>query len=191
MAPPLDSKRAPPPDPPYAGNRVSKPKPASGKSSRANAAKTHLLLKTVDASPKGVANEKVPSEGLGSTDYSYESDDSMEAATDDRRDLEHIREDFPAPSGSTQITADAKTPSPSYNSSSKSQGSTASLMGAIKGLFDLTYDYLKNLEIQHPGIGSDYLTLIADGPSRAMRGERVYLYLSKIEPTRKHPVEET
>ncbi|POS82451.1 hypothetical protein EPUL_006119, partial [Erysiphe pulchra] len=185
------SKRALPPDPPDAGNRVSKPKPTSGKSSRANAAKTHLLLKTVDASPKGVANEKVPSEGLGSTDYNYESDDSMESTTDDRRDLEHMREDFPALPRSTQITADAKTPSPSYNSSSKSQGSAASLMGAIKGLLDLTNDYLKNLEIQHPGIGSDFLALIADGASRAMRGERVYRDLSKIEPTRKHPTEET
>ncbi|POS84869.1 hypothetical protein EPUL_003553 [Erysiphe pulchra] len=163
MAPPLGSKRALPPDPPDAGNCVSKPKPTSGKSSRANTAKTHLLLKTVDACPKCVANEKVPSEGLGSTDYSYESDDSIESATDDRKDHEHLREDFPALPGSMQITVDAMTPSPSYNSSSKSQESAASLMGAIKGLLDLTNDYLKTLEIQYLGIGSDFLAFIADG----------------------------
>ncbi|KHJ35962.1 putative effector protein [Erysiphe necator] len=191
MAPPLGSKRALPPDPPDAGNRVSKPKPTSGKTSRTNVAKNHLLLKTVDASCKGVAIEKVPSEGQGSTDHSYESDDSMESAIDDRRDHEHLGEDFPALPRNTLTTAEAKIPSPSNNSSSKSQGSAASLMGAIKGLLDLTNDYLKNLEIEHPGIGPDFLALIADGASRAMRGERVYRDLSRIEPTQKHPVQET
>lgn len=59
-------------------------------------------------------------------------------------------------------------------------------MGVIKGLLNLTNDYLESLEIQHPGIRSDIFTLIADGASHAMRGERVYCDLSKIEPTGKH-----
>ncbi|KHJ32559.1 hypothetical protein EV44_g4019 [Erysiphe necator] len=88
------------------------------------------------------------------------------------------------------VLADAKTPSPSNNSSSKGQGSAASLMGAIKELLDLTNYYLENLEIQYSGIGSDLLALIADGVSRAMRGERVYRDLSKIKNTHKHPVPE-
>ncbi|KHJ32863.1 putative effector protein [Erysiphe necator] len=191
MAPPLSSKSALSPDPPDAGNRVSKPKPTSGKTSRTHVAKNNPLLKTVDASCKGVAIEKVPSEGQVSTDHSYESDDSMESVIDDRRDHEHIGQDFSALPRKTQTTADVKTPSPSNNSSSKSQGSAASLMGAIRGLLDLTNDYLKNFEIEHPGFGSDFLGLIADGASRAMRGERVYRDLSKIEPNLKHPVQET
>lgn len=100
------------------------------------------LLKTVDASLIGVANKKVHSEGQGSTYYCYDSDDSIVPVTDDRRDHKHVREDFPELPGSTQITIDAKTPSPSYNSSSKGQRSAASVVGAIKRLLNLTNDYL-------------------------------------------------
>ncbi|KHJ35140.1 hypothetical protein EV44_g3862 [Erysiphe necator] len=130
MAPPLASKRALPSEPPDARNRVSKPKPKSGRISRAAAAKTHLLLATGDAFEKGVTNPRV-----------------------------------------------------SHNSSVDSQQGVASLMEAIKGLLDLTNDYLKNLEIQHPGIGADFLALLADGASRAMRGERVYCSVPKPVPT--------
>ncbi|POS84518.1 hypothetical protein EPUL_002104 [Erysiphe pulchra] len=49
-------------------------------------------------------------------------------------------------------------------------------MGVIKGL-DLTNQYLQILDIEHPGIGVDSLALLADGASRAMRGERVYASL--------------
>lgn len=81
--------------------------------------------------------------------------------------------------GGTQLIADARTPSPSINSGSKFQGSTSSHMGVIKGLLDLTNDYLKNLAIQHPGTGSDFLSLIADDASRAMLRMYVYCDLSK------------
>lgn len=64
-------------------------------------------------------------------------------------------------------------------------------MEAIKGLLDLTDDYLKILEIKHPGVGSDFLALIVDGALRAMRGERVYSNISKSEPTRNHLVQDT
>ncbi|KHJ31550.1 hypothetical protein EV44_g3688 [Erysiphe necator] len=42
---------------------------------------------------------------------------------------------------------------------------------------------LKNLEIHHPGIGADFLALLADGASRAMGGERVYCSVSKSVPS--------
>ena len=82
MAPPLGSKRALPPDPPDAGNRVSKPKPTLGRIFRAAAAKTHLLLATGDTFGKGVTNEKMLSEEQRSADLNYDSDDSMESLTD-------------------------------------------------------------------------------------------------------------
>ena len=47
-------------------------------------------------------------------------------------------------------------------------------MCAIKGLLYLTNQYLQDLEKNHPGVGSDFLALLADGASRAMRGQRVY-----------------
>lgn len=42
---------------------------------------------------------------------------------------------------------------------------------------DLTNDYLQNLHKELPGVGADFLALLADGASRAMRGERVYASL--------------
>ncbi|POS88416.1 hypothetical protein EPUL_000163 [Erysiphe pulchra] len=47
-------------------------------------------------------------------------------------------------------------------------------MGAVKGLLDLTNQYLRNLGKGHSGVGADFLALLADGASRAMRGEWVY-----------------
>ncbi|KAI1005514.1 hypothetical protein K3495_g2705 [Podosphaera aphanis] len=35
-------------------------------------------------------------------------------------------------------------------------------------------DYLRELVNKHPGVGADFLVLLADGASRAMRGQRVY-----------------
>ncbi|POS86245.1 hypothetical protein EPUL_001151, partial [Erysiphe pulchra] len=75
MAPPLVSKHALPSEPPDAGNRVSKPKPKSGRTSRATAAKTHLLLASGDAFKKGVANKKMLSEEYRSADLNFDSDD--------------------------------------------------------------------------------------------------------------------
>ncbi|RKF81070.1 putative effector protein, partial [Golovinomyces cichoracearum] len=159
-----------------------------------SAANTHLLLTTTNANFKGVATSKLLSEGQAPSDFNYDSEDSMESSTtqkaNDNKDDDHIREDFPALSGSTQTPNNVETPSLSLNSGGESQESAASLTELIKGLLDLTNDYLKNLEAQHPGIGSDFLALIADGASRAMRGERVYSNISKSEPARSHIVQD-
>ncbi|KHJ34792.1 hypothetical protein EV44_g3842 [Erysiphe necator] len=167
MAPPLVSKRALPSEPPDTGNRVSKQKPTSGRIPQATAAKTHLLLATGDVFGKVVTNEKMLSEEYRSTDLNYDSDDSMESSTDQRasKTPENVppEEHFPMLSEITQIRKDARTSRASHNSSDDSQNDAA--------------------KIQHPGIGADFLALLADGASRAMRGERVYCSVSKPVPT--------
>ncbi|KAI1005825.1 hypothetical protein K3495_g2392 [Podosphaera aphanis] len=47
------------------------------------------------------------------------------------------------------------------------------LMKDINGLIDLTNNYLQDLEKKHPGVGADFLALLADGTSRAIRSQRV------------------
>ncbi|POS88005.1 hypothetical protein EPUL_000390 [Erysiphe pulchra] len=63
------------------------------------------------------------------------------------------------------------------NEISSQKTSVAPLMAAIKGLLDLTNDYLQTLDKEHPGVGADFLTLLADGASCAMRGEWVFVSL--------------
>ncbi|POS84575.1 hypothetical protein EPUL_002800, partial [Erysiphe pulchra] len=63
------------------------------------------------------------------------------------------------------------------NKISSQKTSVAPLMAAIKGLLDLTNDYLQNLDKEHPSVAADFLALLADGASCAMRGERVYVSL--------------
>ncbi|KHJ31175.1 putative effector protein [Erysiphe necator] len=74
-------------------------------------------------------------------------------------------------------TADSTYNIVDQNKSSPQETSAAPLMAAIKGLLDMTNDYLQNLDKENPGIGADFLALLADGASRAMRGERVYAIL--------------
>ncbi|POS83929.1 hypothetical protein EPUL_004258, partial [Erysiphe pulchra] len=93
-----------------------------------------------------------------------------------------------------------KTPTPVQNtpyttstSHTKSQNPeisrcSAALMSDIKGLLDLTSQYLQDLENKHPGVGSDFLALLTDGASRAMIGQRIYMAqpnqeITKIENT--------
>ncbi|POS87839.1 hypothetical protein EPUL_000748 [Erysiphe pulchra] len=53
-------------------------------------------------------------------------------------------------------------------------------MDAIKGLLDLTNPYHKKLEEEQPGVGTDFMALLADSASKAMRWERVYTNLSNF-----------
>ncbi|KHJ31716.1 putative effector protein [Erysiphe necator] len=77
------------------------------------------------------------------------------------------------------------------NNSSPQKTSAAPLMAAIKGLLDLTNDYLQNLDKEHPGVGADFLALLADGASRAMRGERVYASLQNTSKVNTYPPKAT
>lgn len=56
-------------------------------------------------------------------------------------------------------------------------------MDAIKDLLDLTNPYLKKLEEDHPGVSKEFLALLADQASRAMRGECIYTNLQKVSST--------
>ncbi|POS86252.1 hypothetical protein EPUL_000902 [Erysiphe pulchra] len=85
----------------------------------------------------------------------------------------------------------ASTPKLARDQVLKDNHNVAGLMDAIKGLQDLTNDILKNLELQHPKVGPDFLALLADGASRAMCGERVYFNTSKISETNKQGIHET
>ncbi|KHJ34334.1 hypothetical protein EV44_g3364 [Erysiphe necator] len=181
------SKRALPSEPPDAGNRVLKPKTTSDRISRVIAAKTYLILATGDVFGKGVTNEKMLSEEHSSSDLNYDSNDSVESLIDQKANKPPENGppegDFSVLFGITQIRNDAGTSRASHISSNESQHGASSIMEAIKGLLDLNDDYLKYLEIQHPQIGADFLTLLADGASRAMSRERVYCRASKPVPT--------
>lgn len=56
----------------------------------------------------------------------------------------------------------------------KTSHRSAALISTIKGLFDLISQYPLDLEISHPELGSDFLALLAEEASRAMRGQHVY-----------------
>ncbi|KHJ30250.1 hypothetical protein EV44_g3954 [Erysiphe necator] len=99
-------------------------------------------------------------------------------------------EELPTPSIAPD-TAVATTLNLTHGQDVKDNHNAASLMDTIKGLLDLTNDYLKNLEAHHPGVGADFLALLADGASRAMRGERVYSNTSKVCEGRKQGIQET
>ncbi|POS85506.1 hypothetical protein EPUL_001726 [Erysiphe pulchra] len=77
-------------------------------------------------------------------------------------------------SGDKALQASVRSPAvtPEKDLSVASQHNAVTLMDGIKGLLDLTNDYLRMLEEKHLGIGADFLALLADGASRAMRGER-------------------
>ncbi|KAI0999256.1 hypothetical protein K3495_g8941 [Podosphaera aphanis] len=67
-------------------------------------------------------------------------------------------------------TTDKGLPSSDNWGTTSTPHNSASLMDAIKGLLDLTNDYLRELENKHPGDGADLIALLADGAPRAMRG---------------------
>lgn len=55
------------------------------------------------------------------------------------------------------------------------EGSKTPLVEKIKGLLYLASSHLKDMEKERPGIGADFMSIIAKGVSRAMQGEREYV----------------
>ncbi|KHJ30061.1 putative effector protein [Erysiphe necator] len=47
-------------------------------------------------------------------------------------------------------------------------------MEKVKGLLDITNPYLQEIEKDYPGVGTDFMALLAEGASRVMLGQRVY-----------------
>ncbi|POS85863.1 hypothetical protein EPUL_004034 [Erysiphe pulchra] len=76
-------------------------------------------------------------------------------------------EDFPPLTGVSDFIAAKSTQNDGNINETKKN--VTSLMDAIK-------------EEDHPGVGADFLALLADGASRAMRGERTYTSLQKTTP---------
>lgn len=177
MAPPLVLKRALPPDPPDAGNRALKTKSSIGKAPRTTSARSNLLSKKLDASQEDIVIEKLLCKVHSSFDSSLDSDVSMEVNpvvdAEYGPNLDPFEED-PLHSKNPQI-APLISPKLTHTQSDRNQRNVTSLMTAIKGLLDLTNDYLQNLETQHPAIGSDFLALLSEDASRARRGQRVYV----------------
>ncbi|KAI0998239.1 hypothetical protein K3495_g9956 [Podosphaera aphanis] len=169
MAPPLVPKRALPPDPPDAGNRVSKPKSTSSKNC-SNSLLARSIMKSAEANRKAKAIERALSVSKLSPDAGETMNESMDEFQDvpsnNTTDSVCANIDFNTTDNDISSSENWDTTSTPYNS--------ASLMDAIKGLLDLTNDYLRELENKHPGVGADFLALLVDGASRAMRGQRVY-----------------
>ncbi|KHJ33276.1 putative effector protein [Erysiphe necator] len=181
MAPPVFNKRGPPPDPPDAGNRVSKTTSTLNRKSGTSITKPRSTPHANVALHKSSILEK----NFGTEQFSI--DDQADKADMDVEPEElsintinsdPFEEDFPPLSGiSNANVAKSTTESSKINEENRS---ATLLMDAIKGLLDLTNPYLKKLEEEHPGIGTNFMALLADGASRAMRGERVYTNLSNI-----------
>ncbi|POS85682.1 hypothetical protein EPUL_004131 [Erysiphe pulchra] len=57
---------------------------------------------------------------------------------------------------------------PDSNKTTQGDRSKTPLMEKIKGLLDLTSSYLQDLEKDHPGVGADFMAILAEGASRAM-----------------------
>ncbi|KHJ32634.1 hypothetical protein EV44_g5926 [Erysiphe necator] len=186
MALPLVLKRALPPEPPDAGNRVLITKSTIGKAPRTTSARSNLLSKT-RWTQEEIVIEKVLCKVHSSSYRSLDSDVSMEVNTvvdaEDGSNLDSFGEG-PLFSINPQLVS-LISPKSTHIQSDCNQGSVTSLMTAIKGLVDLTNDYLQSPETQHPGIGSDFLALLSDGASRAIRGQRVYL--SALDITKATP----
>lgn len=88
---------------------------------------------------------------------------------EDGPNLDPFEKDGPFLSKNPQI-ASLISPTPIHVQSDGKQRSVTSLTTAIKGLLDLTNNYLLNLGTRHSGIESDFLALLSDSVSRAMCG---------------------
>ncbi|KAI1005515.1 hypothetical protein K3495_g2704 [Podosphaera aphanis] len=133
MAPPLVPKRALPPDPPDAGNRVSKPKSTSSRSCGISLL-ARSTIKSAEASLKAKAIERALSVARLSTDASETLDESMD-----------VLPDVPSSDSTDSVCADVDFNTTNNGLSSSDNWDTtstphksASLMDAIKGLLDLT-----------------------------------------------------
>ncbi|KHJ32858.1 hypothetical protein EV44_g4159 [Erysiphe necator] len=58
--------------------------------------------------------------------------------------------------------------------STKNEGSKFQLMEKVKGHLDIANPYLQEIEKDNPGVGADFMALLAEGASRLMLGQRVY-----------------
>ncbi|POS82654.1 hypothetical protein EPUL_006041, partial [Erysiphe pulchra] len=181
MAPPLLPKRVLSPEPPDTGKCVSGPTTAKGKVTRSTAAKTRQSPYNVDAARRATTREKARSEAHNSTDLPIELDTDMIEHTIDYECQEIANEGFHQLSRETQLSQNSNPLTPAQCSATTAQHNASTLMDGVKGLLDLTNDYLRMLEEKHPGVGANFLALLADGTSRAMRGERVYAEKAKPE----------
>ena len=178
---PLACKRALPPEPPDAGNRVSKTKALSSESTT-NVKLTRLAAYSAEALRKAEAIEKALCVSECSTDKTTETDedimDETVSVTSDNAMGSETPRVTATPDQTRNIVSTEKIPdifstSPKENREPGSPRGSTDLMCAIKGLLDLTNQYLQDLEKNHPGVGLDFLALLADGASRAMQGKRV------------------
>ncbi|KAI1003145.1 hypothetical protein K3495_g5056 [Podosphaera aphanis] len=175
MAPPLVPKRVLPSDPPDAENCVSKPKPIASKGSISSFA-SRSPLKTVEANRKAKAIEKAfKMTQCFTDDHDKDVDEVMEESSSNSTDQVFV--DGPHGTDGLSLSPD------SVNQAVYTSCGSAEIMKDIKGLIDLTNKYLQDLEKKHPGVGADFLALLADGASRAMRGQGVYT--SPPHPQRK------
>lgn len=185
MAPPVLTKRAPPPDPPDVGNRVSKSTSTLNKTNGITFSKLRSTsYKSTALYKSGIMEEKLGVEQLSNdeqADEELEMDVVSEESSSNVVNTDKFEEDFPRLTGSSGDNS--TTCNPMNSNTDETKQSVTSLMDAIKGLLDLTNPYLKKLEEDHPGVGTDFLALLADGASRAMRGERVYTKLQNVSST--------
>ncbi|KHJ35584.1 hypothetical protein EV44_g4126 [Erysiphe necator] len=202
MAPPALTKRALPPDPPDVGNRVSKSTSTLNRSNSIAISIAHSTLHTKAALQKSSILEKKLGVVQFSIDEQDEQDDEdleMDAVTG-KPSTNTINtdplEDFPPLTGVSELNAVKITQNEDNVNETKKKKNATSLMDAIKSLLDLTNPFLKKLEEDHPRVGADFLALLADGASRAMRGatpphgqskedRRVIIRLSPDHETRK------
>ncbi|POS83652.1 hypothetical protein EPUL_003478 [Erysiphe pulchra] len=167
MAPPVLTKRALPPDPPDVGNRVSETTLTLNRSNVISMSKARSTLHTHAALQKSSILEKK----LGVKQFSMDEQDDENLMMDVKTgeppnniiNTDPLDEDFPP------LTIMA-------TSMKLIRMQLHSWM-----LFFLNSQTLsqKKLEEDHPGVGADFLALVANGASRAMRGERIYTSLQK------------
>ncbi|KAI0993428.1 hypothetical protein K3495_g14756 [Podosphaera aphanis] len=172
-------KRALPPDLPDARSRVSKLKStmskqgADSKAARSAliSAEAHRKAKVIERALSAIQcpvedNNTAPDASMD--DLMSDATDSVFGDSQADRETEGVTQENEKIYEKTDLTEEI--------GSTDGPRSSSSLMKAIKGLLDLTNHYLLDLENEHPGVGSDFLALLADGAFRAMRGQRVYAY---------------
>ncbi|KHJ32988.1 hypothetical protein EV44_g4280 [Erysiphe necator] len=177
MAPPLGSKRGLPSDHLDAGSRVSKPTTTTYKPSRIRKAKALISMANSNCSTRSNLIENVLSKAHGST-----SKADYDTGKENETGCVISTEEFPPLPKESTTEVNSSIDSPSLQVNDDKKNGTAPLMAAIKGLLDLTNEYLQKLEEQQPGIGADFL---------AMRGERVYSNISGSTDNHHHARQDT
>ncbi|POS87688.1 hypothetical protein EPUL_000497 [Erysiphe pulchra] len=145
MAPPLGSKPGLPSDPPETGSRTI----------AITKAKALISIAISNFSKRSNLIENVLSEAHGST--SKVDDDT---GIEDEIESIISTEEFPLPPKESTIEINSSIASPISHVEDDKKNGIAPLMAAIKGLLDLTNDYLQKLEEKHPGIGVEFLAIL-------------------------------